>query len=108
MTTAPRPKILPGTTYEIPCACGRLYVTCTDLDGRLFEIFLRLGKSGGCGAAVNEGAARLASKALRGGIEPVEVVKSLAGISCHASGPALPCCLAAAAEAIKSHIEGKP
>ena len=72
--------------------------------GRLFEIFIRLGKSGGCAAAVNEGAARLASNALRSGTDPETIFKSLQGISCHQAGPSMPSCLASVAEAIKLHI----
>jgi len=104
MTTLPRPQRLSGATYEMPCPCGRLYVTCNDRDGRLFEIFIRLGKSGGCAAAVNEGAARLASNALRSGTDPETIFKSLQGISCHQAGPSMPSCLASVAEAIKLHI----
>lgn len=104
MTTQPRPRQLAGTTYEMTCGCGQLFVTCNDQDGRLFEVFLRLGKSGGCASAVNEGAALLASNALRSGTAPTTIIKSLSGISCHTSRPGLPSCLAAAAEAIQSHV----
>jgi len=106
MTTLPRPRTLPGFTYDLPCACGRIYVTCNELDGRLFEIFVRLGKSGGCASAVNEGAARLASNSLRSGTEPGTIIKSLAGISCHKATPQVPSCLDAISQAIQSHIGG--
>lgn len=106
MTTQPRPLKLLGSTYELTCACGRLYVTCNEQEGRLFEVFVRLGKSGGCASAVNEGAARLASNALRSGTDPETIIKSLAGISCHAATPAIPSCLDAISKAIDFHIRG--
>lgn len=107
MTTQPRPRKLAGFTYEMPCACGRLYVTCNEKDGQLFEIFVRLGKSGGCASAVNEGAARLASNSLRSGTDPETIVKSLAGISCHLATPTVPSCLDAISRAIQSHMRGE-
>jgi len=107
MNTLPRPQKLNGSTYDITCACGRIYVTCNELDGRLFEIFVRLGKSGGCASAVNEGAARLASNSLRSGTDPETIIKSLAGISCHKATPQVPSCLDAISQAIQSHIRGE-
>jgi|SRR6185369_11035542 len=107
MTTLPRPQKLNGSTYEMQCPCGRLYITCNEKDGRLFEIFVRLGKSGGCASAVNEGAARLASNSLRSGTDPETIIKSLAGISCHKATAAIPSCLDAISKAIQSHIRGE-
>lgn len=104
MTKLPRPRCLAGATYEIPCGCGGVYVTCNDLDGRLVEVFAKLGKSGGCGSATMEGMGRAVSIGLRSGTQALDVAKTLAGIQCHRS----PSCLDAIAQAIREHEEGRP
>ena len=78
-----RPLKLESTTLEIACPCGRVYVTITERDGIPFEIFARLGKSGGCGAAVGSAMTATASIALGSGTDPVDLAKGLLGISCH-------------------------
>lgn len=78
-----RPQKLESTTLEVPCPCGRVYITITERDGVPFEIFARLGKSGGCGAAVVSAMTATASIALRSGTDPVDLAKGLLGISCH-------------------------
>ena len=81
----PRPKKLTSQTLDIPCPCGRVYITITEKDGQPFEIFARLGKSGGCGAAVVSAMTATASVALRSGTLPEDLAHSLIGISCHRS-----------------------
>ena len=61
----------------------RSYVTITEKDGIPFEIFARLGKSGGCGAAVVSAMTSTASIALRSGTDPHDLAKGLLSISCH-------------------------
>lgn len=79
-----RPQKLRSRSIEIPCPCGRIYVHVSfDADGRPFEIFARLGKSGGCGAAVTGAITTTASIALRSGTDPGDIAKGLIGISCH-------------------------
>jgi ribonucleoside-diphosphate reductase alpha chain len=81
---AVRPQALKSKSLEIPCPCGRIYVHVTfDSNGQPFEIFSRLGKSGGCGAAVTGAITTTASIALRSGTDPNDIVKGLIGISCH-------------------------
>lgn len=80
-----RPQKLESSTVEIPCPCGRVYVTITEKDGVPFEIFARLGKSGGCGSAVVSAMTATASVALRSGTDPQDLAKVLIGISCHRS-----------------------
>ena len=61
-----RPQALPGVTYRMPTSCGRIYVTITkDGDGRPFEVFVRFGKAGHCGAAIFDAMTKLISYALR-------------------------------------------
>lgn len=78
-----RPQKLESSTVEIPCPCGRVYVTISEKDGVPFEIFARLGKSGGCGSAVVSAMTATASIALRSGTDPRDLAKGLRGISCH-------------------------
>lgn len=103
MTKKPRPKTLQGITYTVPTGCGKLYVACNDKDGSLFEVFIHMGKSGGCSSASMEALGRVISTGLRGGIDPGHYIKTLAGIQCHRS----PSCVDAVAQAIKMHEEGR-
>ena len=47
----------------------------------LFEVFANLGKGGGC-AAQSEATCRMASTALRSGVDPRQIVEQLRGIRC--------------------------
>ena len=81
-----RPDITTGITRKIETGCGHFYVTINvDATGKMFEVFGRLGKAGGCAAAQTETTCRLISLALRSGIAPKAVAMQLKGISCHVS-----------------------
>ncbi len=82
-----RPERLEGKTHKTKLACGSLYVTVNLHDDKPYEIFAALGKSGGCARAQCETAARLVSLALQGGIELLEIIRQMVGISCHARLP---------------------
>ena len=92
----PRPEIWPGETRRVRTGCGNLYVTVNrDGDGPA-EVFMRMGKTGGCAAAQAEAVARLVSLALRCGVALPEVVRELWGIRCSSpawerGGPVLSC-----------------
>ena len=47
-----------------------------------FEVFIAVGKAGGCDSAQLEGISRLTTLALRAGIDPKQVVEHLQGITC--------------------------
>jgi ribonucleoside-diphosphate reductase alpha chain len=80
----PRPCVVRGITRKMVTSCGDLYVTINyDETGRPFEIFNSMGKAGGCASSQSEAIGRLASLALRSGIDPEEIVKQLRGITCH-------------------------
>jgi ribonucleoside-diphosphate reductase alpha chain len=102
-----RPEAAYGVTRKVITGCGSLYVTLNSKDGKLFEVFTSLGKSGGCAAAQCEAIGRMVSLALRGGIEVGEIVKHLVGISCHAPagfGPnKILSCSDAVAKALQQH-----
>lgn len=79
-----RPDVLEGTTERKKVGCGKhLYITSNaNEDGELTELFLRLGKSGGCINSFSEGLYRMISLALSSGAEPREVAEELKGIRC--------------------------
>jgi ribonucleoside-diphosphate reductase alpha chain len=78
-----RPLVTQGATHKMTTGCGYLYVTVNEDDQHnLFELFARMGKSGGCAASMTEAIGRLVSLAMRSGIDPVAVGEQLIGIRC--------------------------
>lgn len=77
-----RPPELFGKTPKIKTGCGNLYVTINENEGKPSEVLLRLGKAGGCAAAMTEGMGRMISLALRNGATQEEVAKQLSSIGC--------------------------
>lgn len=76
-----RPEILTGKTYRIRTGYGNLYITVNeDEKGNPFEVFAQIGKAGGFFAGQAEAISRLASLALRSGIEVHELIEQLKGI----------------------------
>lgn len=106
-------KVRSGITYELDTACGKLYITCnnfkvtqTDNDTVLLkEVFIRLGKAGGCAMALTESLGKMISQFLKLGGDPNDILKQLAGVSCHQAG-SKPSCVSAVAEIIREHIGG--
>jgi len=75
-----RPQTLQGITEKIKTGYGNLYVTVNILDGKPFEIFAQIGKSGYSTMADTEAICRLISLALRSGVPVDKVTKQLKGI----------------------------
>lgn len=75
-------RILGAFRYRVKTGCGNAYVIVTHDDQGLAEVFMVLGKSGGCAAAQIEAICRIASLALRSGIDPTMIVKHLRDIQC--------------------------
>lgn len=75
-----RPDALPSTTHKISTGLGRLYITITYFNGKPFEVFCSIGKSGYSTMADAEAIGRLTSLALRSGISAEEIVSQLKGI----------------------------
>lgn len=79
----PRPEVTTGTTSKVLTGCGNLYVTINnDENGKPFEVFTQMGKAGGCAASQLEAIGRLASLALRSGIDRKVIIEQLRGIRC--------------------------
>lgn len=79
----PRPTVTKGTTTKIGTGCGNLYVTINEDDfGRPFEVFMSMGKAGGCAGSQLEAIGRLVSLALRSDIDINSILEQLRGIRC--------------------------
>jgi len=85
MKPPPRPRILSGATYEYMTTCGKVYITVNSLYGTPVEVFVSMGKAGGCAAATLESIARLVSKALRSGLDLTSTIRTMDSISCRGS-----------------------
>ncbi len=77
----PRPNRTTGVTERTPIGCGNLYVTVNSDEQGICEVFTSLGRAGGC-PSQSEATARLASMALRAGIDVQEIIDQLKGIRC--------------------------
>ena len=75
-----RPETLEGFTTKMMTGMGNLYVTVTEYNGRPFEIFATIGKSGRSTTAKTEAIGRLVSLAFRSGISVDKIVSQLEGI----------------------------
>ena len=75
-----RPEVVYGFTQKVKTGFGDLYLTINEMDGKPFEVFATLGKSGQSTMAKAEAIGRLTSLALRSGIAVRDIVDQLEGI----------------------------
>jgi len=75
-----RPETLHGITDKIKTGFGNLYVTINISQGKPFEVFAQIGKSGYDTMADTEAICRLISLALRSGVEVEDIIEQLEGI----------------------------
>jgi ribonucleoside-diphosphate reductase alpha chain len=91
-----RPSRTIGYTYAMNTGCQKMYVTINEDANGACEVFMRLGKSGGCPNSQTEAIGRLASLALRSNVEIDSIIEQLKGIRCpnpvlSENGPILSC-----------------
>ncbi|MFB6190793.1 MAG: adenosylcobalamin-dependent ribonucleoside-diphosphate reductase [Candidatus Nanohaloarchaea archaeon] len=108
---AERPDTVAGTTHEIETAYGDLFVTINDAEGYgPFEVFTRVGKSGGYTQSFTEALGRTISLALRSGADAEDVIKQLDDIRSPQiawdQGTQIHSVPDAIAEAMKRHMKG--
>ena len=77
-----RPKKLIGETTKMLTGHGTLYATINSSGSHPTEVFLNLGKSGGCVNTFTEALGRVLSTALSSGIDPYLLAEQLQGITC--------------------------
>ncbi|WP_051822432.1 vitamin B12-dependent ribonucleotide reductase [Desulfonatronum thiodismutans] len=75
-----RPDVVYGFTQKVKTGYGFLYLTVNEVDGRPFEVFATIGKSGRSITAKAEAIGRLVSLALRSGVGVEDIVSQLKGI----------------------------
>jgi ribonucleoside-diphosphate reductase alpha chain len=75
-----RPDTLEGFTTKMVTGMGNLYVTVTEYEGKPFEVFATIGKSGKSTTAKTEAIGRLVSLALRSGVPVEKIIEQLKGI----------------------------
>lgn len=81
VTPRKRPEVMTGKTYRMKTGYGNLYITINDdEEGKPFEVFAVIGKSGGFFQEQSEAICKLSSLALRAGIRVDEVINDLKGI----------------------------
>lgn len=78
--TQDRPETLHGITEKIKTGFGNLYVTINTHEGKPFEVFAQIGKSGHDTMADTEAVCRMISLSLRSGVPVESVIEQLQGI----------------------------
>ncbi|RLI75819.1 ribonucleotide-diphosphate reductase subunit alpha, partial [Archaeoglobales archaeon] len=107
----PRPKITTGRTIETKTGCGSLYVTINEDEYGIAEVFVQLGKSGGCAASQTEAIGRLLSIALRSWVNPEALIRQLKGIRCPSvgfdEGEIITSCADGVAKVLEKYLKGE-
>ncbi len=107
----PRPRITKGATIETRTGCGSLYVTINEDEYGIAEVFVQLGKSGGCAASQTEAIGRLMSIALRSYVDPEALIRQLKGIRCPSvgfdNGEVITSCADGVAKVLEKHLRGE-
>lgn len=101
-----RPDVTYGITKRVETGCGHSYVTINRDEEGACEVFIQMGKVGGCASAQLEAIARLCSLALRSRIGIDSIIRQLKGIRCPSpmwsKGTMITSCADAVAQALES------
>lgn len=79
-----RPKIIHSETHKVTTSegCNNLYITVGKHEDKVIEVFITMGKSGGCGGCQNAALGISISEGLQHGV-PLDVyVSALRGLRC--------------------------
>ncbi len=82
LAKATRPRVIGGITVKVVTGCGSYYIQMNWCNGKLFEVFATLGKTGGCATSQSEALTRSVTAGLRHGVPLTEYIKQLDGIRC--------------------------
>jgi ribonucleoside-diphosphate reductase alpha chain len=77
-----RPKEVTSETTKMVTGCGNLYITIGTLEDKPIEVFIKLGKMGGCESCQNSALGIAISIALQNGVNILTFSDSLRGIWC--------------------------
>jgi ribonucleoside-diphosphate reductase alpha chain len=106
-----RPDVTFGITQRVETGCGHSYVTINRDEEGACEVFIQMGKVGGCASAQLEAIARLCSLALRSRIGIDTIVRQLKGIRCPSpmwsKGTMITSCADAVAQALETFSNSK-
>jgi len=104
-----RPEFTRGITQRLETGCGHMYVTVNADEHGACEVFVQMGKVGGCASAQLEAIARLSSLALRSNISISSLVRQLKGIRCQSpmwnKGKMITSCGDAVGQALEHYLE---
>ncbi len=110
LTPRRRPKRTTAFVEKVTTGCGNMYVTVSSDEKGICEVFVTLGKAGGCASAQLEASTRLISLALRSGVDPAEIVRQLRGIRCPSiaweEGRSVLSCADAIATVLDAQLQG--
>jgi hypothetical protein len=82
-----------------------LYITVNVLNGRVFRVFLKLGKTGVCQRALLESLGRLVTIMLQEQLTSLErICKTLSGIACDSGMVGKPSCVHVLAQELKKFL----
>lgn len=79
---AARLPVIGGITVKVPTGCGNMYIQMNWQNGKIFEVFATLGKTGGCATSQSEAVTRSVTVGLRCGVPVSEYIKQLGAIRC--------------------------
>jgi len=78
-----RPAVRRGATFRYLTGCGYIYVTINENEnGEPCEVFVRLGKAGGCASCQTSALGKTIARALQAGVKAEVIVSDLKGMSC--------------------------